>query len=594
MAIRVAPLDDNLDFPEGVQQRQAERLGDGGTPEGSAVVRAIRPNIVAAGIKRRPRVPTLHFREHTGLVRQPLSVGDDGYIYANRTDGANMPVRSNDGFITTDQGTAKSFSSQGDAKVLRMVYKVAEGWIAITSSSATEDASTVWFTDNWAAPTWRRVLDLGFVMPISIGRPTRKKGGGGTVFLIGEYGNRDTRRLHLSEDGGQTFRVIYTHQRKPNGGGNNTHIHHASYDADTGRIWLSCGDGVNNWFGYSDDMGSTWIDVPAAGAGPEDTGTIYNHPTVLTPTSKMMVSTPDGSRGGIGVWTLNKDTARVTVAHEVAKTEPYRAWARAPWAQNGDELYILFPPDEVAGEIEELIVAGSGDGGDSWYTMARIPINKKVDNFYTGMVGPDKDGKLWIYGKRNGAHTLLVADTPGWEDASRTGVLETERGTGVLARSPLTSIENSATETVLATLNIPGGIATDGDIVRVKAFGTYKNNSGSNADVIFKVRLRNVEVLSTANMTVGTATATRKWSLEMDVFVTGQTYSAIHGKFTMSRASTAPMPTGGELITGNGVNETTEATITKAAIEIRAASVVANPEVTVRTIAASAELIRSI
>lgn len=45
MAIRVAPLDDNLDFPEGVQQRQAERLADAGTPEGAAIEQRIKSEI---------------------------------------------------------------------------------------------------------------------------------------------------------------------------------------------------------------------------------------------------------------------------------------------------------------------------------------------------------------------------------------------------------------------------------------------------------------------------------------------------------------------------------------------------------------------
>lgn len=41
MAIRIAPLDDNLDFPAPVAARQAARLGDATTPEGAAVVAGV-------------------------------------------------------------------------------------------------------------------------------------------------------------------------------------------------------------------------------------------------------------------------------------------------------------------------------------------------------------------------------------------------------------------------------------------------------------------------------------------------------------------------------------------------------------------------
>lgn len=46
MAIRIAPLDDNLDFPEAVQQRQAERLADATTAEGAA----LEARMAAAGL----------------------------------------------------------------------------------------------------------------------------------------------------------------------------------------------------------------------------------------------------------------------------------------------------------------------------------------------------------------------------------------------------------------------------------------------------------------------------------------------------------------------------------------------------------------
>lgn len=570
-----------------------------GTTKAAAAVRGVARQelqplsreITRSTITRRPRKPLLEWAEHAGEIRQPMSIGSDGYIYGGRLDGSNMPIRSNDGFLTVD-GTARSFSSQGDSKVLRTVYKVAEGWVAVTSANASDDTSTVWFTKKWADTPWTRVLDIGHTLPISIGRPTPKADGSGTVWLIGEYGNRDSRKLWLSEDGGQTWRSIYTHTRRPNGAGNNTHIHHASYDPYTGRIWLSCGDGVNNWFGYSDNLGGSWTDVPAAGAGPEDAGTIYNHPTVLTPTSSRMVSTPDGSYGGNGVWTIDKETGRVTIAHEVAKTEPYRAWSRAPWAQRGDEIYIMFPPDEAAGEVEEIIVAGTGDGGRSWHTLTRMPINKSVDQFFTGMVGPDDQGRLWMLAKRSGVQKLYVAQTSVWEDVAVDAQLQTNKGAVVLSHAaPPAEVSSSSAETVLAQLTLPAKLARDGDLLRLKASGTYANTGTAAADVIFKVRARNITPISTGAVTLQPAANERKWSLEVDLPVTGVFIDSAAARFLISKASGASLPVGGDAQAGAGSVTMHETTVTPLPLQIRASSSRADALIRIALQSATLEII---
>lgn len=342
----------------------------------------------------------------------PLDIGSDGWVYgASRVPGDNTIIRSADGFATRESGP--KFSDLGDGRIVRTVTRTAEGYYAVLSGSTWgSDFSTVWFSENWASG-WTKVHEMRHVLQISISRPVPTDEG--TVILLGEYGNGDVRRVFLSRNGGRTWSQIYTHTRKPGVTETNNHIHHAMFDPDMGRIWVSAGDGLNSYMGYSADWGATWTPVPAKLPLIDNPGATYRQPTILTPTSSRIISTPDGGVGRTGVWEMDKLTGDARVSYEVADTPPFRSYPLHPWVQRGDVVYILYPPIPSVGFEDHIYIAATGDGGQSWHTIYSQYAPKWEWQFIEGIVGPDKDGRIFMYGEQDGTPRLHVGWSVGWQ-----------------------------------------------------------------------------------------------------------------------------------------------------------------------------------
>lgn len=353
----------------------------------------------------------LEFEPITGAPIIALDIGSDGWVYgASRVPGDNTIIRSSDGFATLEYGP--KFSDLGDGRIVRTVTRTAEGYYAVLSGSTWgSDFSTVWFSENWSTG-WTKVHEMRHVLQISISRPVPTAEG--TVILLGEYGNGDVRRVFLSRNGGRTWTQIYTHTRKPGVTGTNNHIHHAMFDPDMGRIWVSAGDGLNSYMGYSSDWGATWTPVPAKLPLIDNPGATYRQPTILTPTSSRIISTPDGGVGRTGVWEMDKVTGDARVAYEVADTPPFRSYPLHPWVQSGDVVYILYPPIPSVGFEDHIYIAATGDGGVSWHTVYTQYAPKWQFEYIEGLVGPDKDGRIYLYGTENGTPRLAVASVIDW------------------------------------------------------------------------------------------------------------------------------------------------------------------------------------
>lgn len=107
MANRLVSVNDNLDFPEAVQARQAERLADSGTPEGAALAGAF----ASTSLFDRKRVP----RPHTTVISN-LAEGH-GWNFTQATATVNL----ND---TTDRALgdrAVTVSTAGDGHLFNNV-----------------------------------------------------------------------------------------------------------------------------------------------------------------------------------------------------------------------------------------------------------------------------------------------------------------------------------------------------------------------------------------------------------------------------------------------------------------------------------------
>lgn len=388
---------------------------------------------------RSPSAASLTWTERTGLatVPTPRSVGVDDYVYGDNGSGSsNRIVRSNDGFATVSNGVR--FSDLGDTNLVVYVTKIDEGWVAVTrhATVATDVANVYFGTSFTDINDWDLILTCGYLQPISIGDPVSTAGG--TVWTIGEYGDQASRELYAITwtAGVPTVKTIFTHTRVDIA--DQTHCHGSAYDEVTDQIWASFGDGVNaRGLGYTDDWRTevtpnwTWIGASQLADG-DQLGDEDNKPTVVHPTSKKIVVTPDGSFGNIGVWGVDRNTERIAVDHEAAPVMPYTLWARRQIGRSvdGDEVYILFQPaGSTAGAANQplLVIAATGDGGETWHQLHSQGVDRDADFYSGGIVGPDAAGRLFLYGNLSGlakdptgqtpasGHHLYYATAPSWK-----------------------------------------------------------------------------------------------------------------------------------------------------------------------------------
>lgn len=146
MAIRIAPLDDNLDFPEPVRQRQAERLRDAGTPEGAAVAARVDSAVgIEVTARRGSAVPEVQ----------------GGYLFVTDTvsgkrkqvtSGAQVlggePTTLGEGVVATIDGARKWVSPSGYPRPLSTDFSKASGWGSSTMSRLGEDIQAMFAKRN--------------------------------------------------------------------------------------------------------------------------------------------------------------------------------------------------------------------------------------------------------------------------------------------------------------------------------------------------------------------------------------------------------------------------------------------------------------
>lgn len=361
------------------------------------------------------------------------AVGTDGLTYGVTSDSSTVMIRSSDGFSTI----AASFDLAGAGAVDPVIFvtRVAEGYVAVTTNGTSRGA--MWFSVAFNGG-WVKKQDLTAGNPaarISVGRPEWDATTGKTIWGVGEYSQQVGVNHHLwvSRDGGVTW--IDSFNRAAVAAGQNNHMHAWAFDPALRRMWLSHGDGSNSYFAYSDDLGATWLPIVANGMPVATVSpvTLYHQPPVLIAAERFLITCPDAGDTGFnlsGVWAVEKSPVGVVgEALRVANVQGHTQYAPAPYAMSTDRLrvYMLFPQSPTLGVSNQTFVAASGDGGRSWqlvYTAASV----LGDDFATGIVGPDPQGRLYISPKPNGAGSrqLYVAQEPTWTSVlSATGRLTT-------------------------------------------------------------------------------------------------------------------------------------------------------------------------
>lgn len=343
---------------------------------------------------------------------EPRSIGSDGAIYGRHgVDGvtsANAVFRSSDGCATVEVGA--DFADAAP-EGLTWATRTTDGYVAITNDTA-GGTGTIWFSASFGSG-YSAVQVIGATQLLAIGRPVVNRKTGKTLLTVGEYGSGGTaRKLWLSTDGGQTWSNVKTSDLTD--AGVNSHFHGSAFDPTRSRLWVSQGDGVNGWFGYSDDLGTTWTEHILTGEAATLHGTAYHQPVAVCVLADRLALGPDGGTGTPGVWGLLKPTAAVTVDYELPDTGTDQVWEH--YGQNPhattyqDEAYILFAPS--GGDLDRVDLVGTGDGGRSWHRVWTLPL--AGGSATAGVVGKDTAGRLAVKAVVGETPRLYVGAAPSW------------------------------------------------------------------------------------------------------------------------------------------------------------------------------------
>lgn len=336
--------------------------------------------------------------QDTGHAMIPTSIGVDGWLYGYSTS-RTRPVRSGDSLDTAPvegPNIHDSVPVENRGRGIAHLERTSTGFVVIYEASST--AATVWHSPTWEGP-YTKTLDIGPWHFTS--RAKSRLVAGNTWMLLGEYTNSaipsTTRRRWLSTNGGESWKLVRSDA--PITTEVNNHCHTGLIRAD-GRIYVSDGDGTNNWFGYSDDQGTSWVPVPTDPRVQIDSFP-YSQPTVLIDFGDRIALSPDRGPYQPGMWTLDPNSQAQSIVWELAEGGPYsdasKQYARSVFAQagpTGQAAYVMFPP--AGSGNTDVFIAATPDGGRRWGVVATIPNGDQTLN--TGVYGPDRHGNLFMRG----------------------------------------------------------------------------------------------------------------------------------------------------------------------------------------------------
>ena len=420
----------------------------------------------------------------------PMSIGSDGMVYGSAELWSAQLARSADGFATTDLGPTLALGSYlGSPRSIIWCTKVAEGYVAIATTESYPGApgtntslaagAEIWFSTAWDSG-WAKVKDIGNTALLSIAKP-QYVASVGTVLLVGEYSttNQTSHKLWMSDDGGQTWATIFDNNAINTSGGvvsaidaaANSHIHGSCYDPFTGRIYVSCGDADNAWFGYSEDWGVTWVPQAAVAVSTNNAYT-YHQPVLVHACDNGILATPDGSAGYAGTWVIDRIDGGEVPAIALETISPADQFAQAPIADDGDRVLYVMHPMTGARTSSKVFITGSGDGGRTWHKVYEAA--QAANEYYErGIVGPDSNGNLYLHkktwdGTANPATAALyVIPRITWKSSiyaktrsiGGVGLDDLLASLGVFVRGSTLPINNNGALAEVGTLKVTGNNA---------------------------------------------------------------------------------------------------------------------------------------
>lgn len=344
----------------------------------------------------------------TSFNFRPREIGCDGYHYFTYLN--TLIIRSTDPTLAA-RTSGPEFNAASGPKPIRYVTKTSAGWVCIQDDAAS-DTGQIRFCPNSAGfstnvADWAVVATTKAFTGISIAKPVLVNGQHWLIageYLTGSYPSA-ARSLWLSTDGGETWASIKSSQVVDSNV--NSHWHTALIEP-SGRIWASQGDGVNNWLGYTDDQGASWVPVPF-GSNPLASGNTYMQPTRMVGFPTEIAAVPDDTNTA-GVWALDHDTGVLTVRDNLPSGEQAFGQYGAGSVQRGREAYISFP-DQGSGSGKTYIM-GTGDYGRTWHLVSTID-----GNVFDPIVGIDGNNQIYVQPGASiptyGSH-MMIGALPTW------------------------------------------------------------------------------------------------------------------------------------------------------------------------------------
>jgi len=281
--------------------------------------------------------------------------------------------------------------------------------------------TTVWHTTDFTtAADLQLVLTCngttltGFAVPRHVN--------GDTWLLFGEYRTAQypsiPNKRFLSTNGGLTWTLVRT--QTPSDTSVNCHAHTGLIES-TGRIWVSDGDQVNAWYGYSDDKGKTWVPVRTpADSEAADPGGVFQQPTTMidfTTDDRIAVS-PDRGAFKPGMWDTDASTRETTRnfglpgLYELTPgngNDAAAQYGHPMYAQDGRTAYVMF--SDTGSGSKTTHIAATGDWGRTWWLVASIPWGA-TGSLGAGIYGPDLNGRLFMQGTNLPTYSSGVISAP--------------------------------------------------------------------------------------------------------------------------------------------------------------------------------------
>lgn len=378
----------------------------------------VESNITKQNIKNMERTlsykrptSTLLFKEsEIGRVRA-ICKGYDGFFYlVNDTNGL---IEKHESITSNDEPleTGYEWNVQNLGLPIRIVH-LPEGLIVVTTIGETGSRQgriyhlpTINSTPNLVYET-PQGEDTYFVSTFGFDFYTN---GLHSIILVGAYGRNSVERdLLLSVDGGQTFDVVKKSSNNDPDPNINSHWHDVAVDVYNGFLWASEGDGsLNRGVHFSDDLGETWHTLAKGVA----------QPTSILPFPKKTVFGNDTEYVGLRYFhrpSIMNDYENLEI-EPLYKIMPNRTgslyYAQSP-VIDGNEAYLTF---SVANQQQPSLILGTGDFGESWYSLSISYTDDPIVSRPTLFWGID-DKYIYALGTGVGAvgNQVLYAKKPIW------------------------------------------------------------------------------------------------------------------------------------------------------------------------------------